>query len=82
VTLKEKLDNQKKQLEAAAPKEALEVMHRAIEDLNASGIMDGVKKGGDTVPDFTLNNARGQAVSLSQKLSAGPVVLGFYRGGW
>lgn len=82
MSLKEKLDSQKKQLEAAAPKEALDVMHRAIEDLNASGMMEGVKKTGDTAPDFNLPSARGQSVSLSEKLASGPVVLGFYRGGW
>lgn len=82
MTLEEKLDNQKEKMKAAAPKEALDVMHHATEDLIASGIMDRAKKVGDIAPDFTLNNARGQAVNLTQKLSAGPVVLGFYRGGW
>jgi hypothetical protein len=80
--LQEKLDAQKEKLGSAAPKEALEVMHRATEDLENSGIADKAKAKGDVAPDFTLNNYQGQPVTLSQKLAQGPVVLGFYRGGW
>jgi peroxiredoxin len=37
---------------------------------------------GDKAPDFTLPNALGQDVSLSDALRRGPVVLTFYRGAW
>jgi peroxiredoxin len=37
---------------------------------------------GDQAPDFTLNDAIGNAVSLSELRSRGPVVLTFYRGEW
>jgi len=37
---------------------------------------------GDTAPDFTLNDQRGEPVSLRETLRRGPVVLIFYRGGW
>lgn len=80
--LQEKLDAQVRELQSAAPKEALEVMHQATVDLQQSGIMDKVKTVGDIAPDFSLKNFRGQPVSFSAKLSEGPVVLGFYRGGW
>ena len=33
MSLQQKLDAQKKEIETSAPKEALEVMHRATEDL-------------------------------------------------
>lgn len=33
---------------------------------------------GDTAPDFTLNDAQGKAVSLSDLLGNGPVLLYFY----
>lgn len=82
MSLQEKLDAQKKQLVSMAPKEAIEVMQRATEDLLKSGIMDKAKTTGDKVPDFTLNNFKGEAVTLSLKASKGPVILGFYRGGW
>jgi len=82
MSLQEKLDAQKQKLGSAASKEALEVMHRATEDLENSGIADKAKAKGDLAPDFTLDNFQGQPVTLSQKLAEGPVVLGFYRGGW
>lgn len=80
--LQEKLDAQKKEMVSTAPKEAIEVMQRATEELLQSGIAEKAKGKGDRAPDFTLANYQGQPVSLSQKLSEGPVVLGFYRGGW
>lgn len=33
-------------------------------------------------PDFTLKTTSGSDVTLSQKVSEGPVVLVFYRGHW
>jgi peroxiredoxin len=44
--------------------------------------MEQVKSEGDTAPDFTLPDFQGRHVSLSEKLSSGPVVLGFFRGTW
>ena len=82
MSLQQKLDAQKKEIETSASKEALEVMHRATEDLVKSGIMDRIVKKGDKAPDFTLNDANGNTVNLKAKLSGGPVVLGFYRGRW
>lgn len=37
---------------------------------------------GEKAPDFTLLNAEGNSVSLSETLESGPVVLKFYRGEW
>jgi len=39
-------------------------------------------KVGDTAPDFTLPDALGNPVSLSECLRSGPVILKFYRGEW
>jgi hypothetical protein len=80
--LQEKLDALRKSFEKQVPPEALEIMHRATDDLRNSGIMDRAVKVGDKAPDFTLRNTGGREVSLSQLLSKGPVVLGFYRGRW
>ncbi|MFP3980613.1 MAG: hypothetical protein ACLFUY_04405 [Desulfobacterales bacterium] len=82
MSLQDKLDAQRQQLESAAPKEAVEVMHKATQQLAQSGILSRVKARGDTAPDFSLNNYSGQKIRLSEKLENGPVVLGFYRGGW
>ncbi len=80
--LQEKLNQLKAGFEAKAPKEALEVMHGATRDLRSSGIMDGVVKVGGTAPDFELKNADEKMVRLKDLLSAGPLVLCFYRGKW
>lgn len=37
---------------------------------------------GDLAPDFTLPNASGRPIRLNDRLSQGPVILTFYRGGW
>jgi AhpC/TSA family len=37
---------------------------------------------GDLLQDFTLPDATGKDVSLSQLVADGPAVLVFYRGGW
>ena len=80
--LQEKLTRLRKGFEAQAPKEVVEIMHRATNDLEKSGILDGTVKVGDQAPDFFLKNADGQEFSLKDLLSHGPVVLSFYRGKW
>ena len=80
--LQEKLDAFRKNFEKQVPPEALKIIHRATDDLRNSGIMDRALKVGDKAPDFTLRNTGGREVSLSQLLSKGPVILGFYRGRW
>jgi len=82
MSLQEKLDALKKKFESSASKEALDIMHRATEDLRTSGILDRVVGEGNKAPDFTLNNAYGEPVHLGERLARGPVVLGFYRGRW
>ncbi len=82
MSLQQKLDARKKETETSAPKEALAIMHRATEDLAKSGIMDRIVKKGGKAPDFMLNDENGNAVNLKERLSRGPVVLGFYRGRW
>lgn len=64
------------------PPEKEAVMHRATEDLRASGIMDRVIKVGDPSPAFALPNAYGQEVRSRDVLAKGPLVLTFFRGSW
>ena len=82
MTLQEKFNKLKAATAARATKEALEIMHRATEDLRNSGIMDRTVKVGDPAPGFTLNNADEEPVSLADLLADGPVVLTFFRGKW
>ncbi|WP_159023107.1 peroxiredoxin [Formosa sp. L2A11] len=44
---------------------------------NAKGLIVG-----EQAPDFTLPNAFGHLISLSDCLKSGPVILKFYRGEW
>ncbi len=52
---------------------------KAVEE--AETVKVAIQKG-EKAPDFTLPNATGMQVNLSDKLSEGPVVLVWYRGGW
>ncbi len=82
MNLQERLDARRSQFEKKAPKEALDIMHRATEDLRNSGIMDRILKIGDTAPDFELKNAFGQPIRSKSLISDGPLVVSFFRGKW
>ena len=82
MTLQDKLNNLKANFEKSAPKEALNIMHRATSDLRNSGIMNGVVKAGDTAPEFGLKDNNEKMIQLKDVLEKGPVVLSFYRGKW
>ena len=82
MTLQDKLDKLKAGFEAKAPKDALEIMHRATDDLRNSGIMQAVLKSGDTAPDFELKNADEDVIRFKDLIDRGPLVLNFYRGQW
>ena len=82
MSLQEKLNAYKEGMVQKAPQEALEIMHRATEDLRNSAIMAGVVKVGDTAPEFEMQNAAGNHIRLKDLLSEGPLVLSFYRGKW
>jgi preprotein translocase subunit YajC len=82
MNLQQRLDARRSQFEQKAPKEALDIMHRATEDLRNSGIMDRILKIGDTAPDFELKNAFGQSIRLKSLISDGPLVVCFFRGKW
>lgn len=82
MALQDKLDAYKKGFKKKAPPEALDIMHRAQEALEQSGILGKALATGDFAPDFMLKNYDGKEVRLSGLLASGPVVLGFYRGRW
>jgi hypothetical protein len=64
------------------PPERAAVMHRATEELRASGIMERAIKVGDPLPAFALPNSYGQQVRSADLLAKGPLVLTFFRGSW
>jgi len=82
MSLEDKLAAIREMADKRLPPEARAVMHKAIEDLRASGITERIAKAGSVAPDFTLPNAAGQSVSLAHLRERGPVVVSFYRGRW
>ena len=68
--------------EKQAPKEPLEIMHEATEDLQKSGILKRVLQVGDAMPQFELENAEGKWIRSKDILSNKRMVLSFYRGRW
>ena len=81
-TLQAKLDEVRAGAKDRIPAEALAVMHRATEDLRASGILDQVLAPGAAAPELELENTKGDLVSSRALLERGPLIVTFYRGVW
>ena len=85
--LQQKLDEFKKAFESGAPPynaphEAIETMHRATDELKASGIEARALTVGDRAPNFALFNQEHIEVASADLLSKGPLVVSFFRGHW
>ncbi len=86
-TLQQQLDEFRKSFEAGAPpynapREAIETMHRATEELKATGLEERAFKVGDRVPSFALFNQDHVEVNSADLLRQGPLVISFFRGHW
>ena len=53
-----------------------------LETLASSVVTADAKRVGEFAPDFRLTDSGGGEVRLADELKKGPVVLGFFRGGW
>ena len=82
MTLAETLQGIREASAKRIPPERAAIMHRATDELRASGIMKRVIKVGAPLPDFALPNAYGQEVRSTDLLAKGPLVLTFFRGSW
>ena len=80
--LAERLDAIRQGADKRIPPDKRSIMHRATDDLRASGILDGVIKVGDPLALFALKNAFGQEVRSCELLAKGPLVLTVFRGSW
>ena len=82
MTLKFELEQQLAKFRQRASAELAATIQAGVDELLDSGIADRAIRQGDMAPDFTLPNAQGSPVPLSNLVAQGPVVLVFYRGGW
>ncbi len=82
ISLKAVLDEKRTNFELTADDKKKKIYAKGIDDVTSSGILNRAKNRGDRAPDFTLKNAVGKEISLSEYLKEGPVVLTWYRGGW
>jgi hypothetical protein len=82
MSLAEQLDAIRAGAAKRVPPEQRAIMAEATDALRKSGILDGVPKAGDRLPDFTLHNADGDEVLSRDLLMRGPLVLTFFRGTW
>ena len=86
-SLQERLDEFKKSFESGAPpynapREAIETMHRATEELRATGIEEQALKVGDRAPSFMLFHQDHVEVASPDLLRQRRVVISFFRGHW
>ncbi|MHC4471946.1 MAG: hypothetical protein ACYTDY_18300 [Planctomycetota bacterium] len=82
MSLADKLDAIRAGFEKQAPPEALEVIHRATDDLRESGILERALGVGAQAPEFELRDTTGALVLSRDLLGRGPLVLTFFRGKW
>jgi peroxiredoxin len=82
MSLEEELAAQRHRAWEARSPEERKARARAVEEVDEAGIPAGALAVGDSVPPFSLPDALGRQVSVSDLLDAGPVVISFYRGGW
>ena len=82
MSLQAKLDALKANFETKAAPETFAVMHKATQELIASGKAERALKAGDQAPAFTLLDSDGKSVSSADLLRKGPLVVTFYRGAW
>jgi hypothetical protein len=86
-SLQSRLDEFKKAFESGAPpynapRQAIETMHRATAELEASGLADKALKVGDRAPEFNLFNQDHEQVNSAELLRQGPAIVTFFRGHW
>lgn len=81
-SLKSKLEERKKNFAIKADDNKKRAYKEGIESVENSGIVSSAKQVGEKAPLFTLNNALGKPVSLSDYLKKGKVILTWYRGNW
>lgn len=81
-TLKEALAAYQAKSIAKKTDEQNAIMANATQALIDANIEANALKVGDTIPGFSLPNAKGENTNSNALLEQGPLVIAFYRGGW
>lgn len=82
MSLAEILDRTRNAAEAKRAPEVVAQMHRAVDELLASGALDRIVKVGQPMPAFRLPSQDGREIDSAKLLEKGPLVVTFYRGKW
>jgi len=82
VGLEGELQQQRERARSRQDSVEREVRAAAITAVDKSGLAGKALGLGEAVPPFTLPDAVGQAVAISDVLAQGPAIISFYRGGW
>lgn len=80
--LQEKLNAMKKKSIAKMPPEVVATLQKEIEKQVNSGMAERAIKPGETLPEFSLPDEKGNLVSSKDLISQGPLAVSFYRGIW
>jgi hypothetical protein len=64
------------------PADVVETMYRVTAELEASGLVNGALKVGDSAPDFSQFNQNHVLLNSVDLLQEGPLVVSFFRGHW
>lgn len=80
--LQQQLDELVASVADRVPAEIRQQLTSPILQLVQTGASEQALKEGEQAPDFTLPDVAGNAVTLSELLKQGPVVVVFYRGAW
>lgn len=70
------------ELATQVPQEVLEAFGKSIEDLKTKNIEEKSIKIGETMPNFSLKNAKNEIVNSFDILKNGKMIIAFYRGSW
>ena len=85
LSIREQSEQLKTQLDAAAAgrfPELMELFDRSLQNFRDQGVPADSIKVGEFLEQFTLQDALGTPLSLSDIVESGPAVIVFYRGGW
>jgi len=82
MSLKKELLEKSNAFKNSAPAEVVSVINDGIQSINESDLTKTALQVGAKAPDFSLQNSKGDSVSLYTLLEKGSVILTWYRGGW